>query len=94
MGNMDDSDPTSSLLTWLGGSALAGVLAIILVVAIVLTPLAALHGLGNTLRRSRRPIHGATSRSRAWRSRRSAPIVLGRTKSGSRWGPSGTARAT
>lgn len=42
MGNVDDSEQTSSLLSWLGGSALAGVLAIILIVAIVLTPLAAL----------------------------------------------------
>src|SRR5690349_1924027 len=42
MDTLDDSDRTSSLFTWLGGSALAGVLAIILVVAIVLTPLAAL----------------------------------------------------
>jgi hypothetical protein len=42
MDPVDDSDRTSSLLIWLGGSALSGMLAIILVVTIVLTPLAAL----------------------------------------------------
>jgi hypothetical protein len=39
---MDDSNQISSLLTWLGGATVAAVLAIVLVVAIALTPLAAL----------------------------------------------------